>query len=222
MSVKPAQYELTATVRQNVGRGASRRLRREEQLPAILYGAEQPPIALSLSHHDVLKALENKGFYSHILTLSIKKNDQTQIEKQQVVLKDLHRHPFKPKILHMDFLRINPKEKIVITVPLHFIGENHAPGVKQGGIFNHLLSSVEISCLPADLPEFIEVDVSHLVLEQIIHLSELKLPERVELTAFLHDHPELHDTSVIKLSAPKISQESPEETSEISADKTKK
>src|SRR3954462_15865073 len=112
------QYELTADTRSAAGRGASRRLRDENRVPAILYGAEKAPEMLSFNHYHVLKALENEGFYSHIITLNINN------EKQQAVLKDLQRHPYKPRVIHMDFLRINPKEKIIMNVPLHFKGED--------------------------------------------------------------------------------------------------
>jgi len=194
-------YELNAEVRHDAGRGASRRLRRENKIPAIIYGAEKAPQNLMLSHFEVSKALQNEGFYSHILTLHIAG------EKQQAVLKDIQRHPFKPKIAHIDFLRINPKEKIVMHVPLHFIGEDKAPGLKEGGVFTHMTSNVEVRCLPADLPEHIEVDVSGFGLDQVLHLSELKLPKGTELMAFAHGHAEAHDTGVVKLAVPKVIEE---------------
>jgi large subunit ribosomal protein L25 len=142
---------------------------------------------LSFNHYHVLKALENEGFYSHILTLHINN------EKQQAVLKDVQRHPFKPRILHLDFLRINPKEKIVMNVPLHFTGEDKSAALKEGGVFMHLTSSVEVRCLPSALPEYIE----------------LKLPEGVELTAFAHGHAEAHDTGVVKMHIPRAVEEEP-------------
>jgi large subunit ribosomal protein L25 len=200
MSLK---YELSAEVRDAAGRGASRRLRYDNKVPAILYGAEKTPEMLSFNHYHVLKALENEGFYSHILTLHINN------EKQQAVLKDVQRHPFKPRILHLDFLRINPKEKIVMNVPLHFTGEDKSAALKEGGVFMHLTSSVEVRCLPSALPEYIEVDVSALALDQTLHLSELKLPEGVELTAFAHGHAEAHDTGVVKMHIPRAVEEEP-------------
>lgn len=197
------QYEVTAEARSGVGRGASRRLRYDNKVPAILYGAEKAPEMMSLNHNTVLKMLENEGFYSHILTIHL------EGKKQQAVLKDLQRHPFKPRILHMDFLRINPKEKIIMQVPLHFKGEELAAGVKQGGIFTHMTSSVEVRCLPSNLPEYIEVDVSQLEIDQTVHLSELKLPKDVELMAFAHGHAEAHDTGVVKLHLPRAAEEEP-------------
>jgi large subunit ribosomal protein L25 len=173
-------FELEAQARQDQGKGASRRLRRAEQVPAILYGAGKEATPLFLDHNKVIVALQNEGFYTHILTLKVGK------EAEKVILKDLQRHPFKPRILHMDFQRIRADEKLKMHVPLHFIGTENAPGVKEGGLLSHLLSDVEVSCLPANLPEFIEVDVSNLGLDQLLHLSELKLPQGVELVALSH------------------------------------
>jgi large subunit ribosomal protein L25 len=173
-------YKLSAEIRNQGGTGNSRRLRRLNKIPAIIYGSDKQSVMLSLDHNVFLNALENEGFYSHILTLEF--NDTTE----KVVLKGLHRHPSKPRILHADFLRVSAKTKITIQVPLHFKGEEIAPGVKtQGGIVSHLMPEVEVRCLPADLPEFIEVDISHLSIGDAINLSELQLPKGVELTALL-------------------------------------
>lgn len=183
------QYELTATDRTNVGKGASRRLRRlSNQIPAILYGADEPAKPLSLNHFQVSKALQHEGFYSHILTLDINGT------KQQAVLKDIQRHPYKPQIQHMDFLRITGKEKIRMQVPLHFKGDDKAPGLKEGGIISHVISSVEVICFPKDLPEFIEVDTSGLNIDDTLHLSNLALPEGIELAALSHGH---HDDKIV-------------------------
>ena len=173
------QFELNAKTREVFGSGASRRLRRlENRVPAILYGASEPSLPVSLEHNEILKALENEAFYSHILTVKI-----DGIE-QKAVLKDLQRHAYKPRILHVDLMRVSAKEKITMSVPLHFMGETDAPGVKdQGGVLTKLLNSVEVRCLPAALPEFIEVDVSHLALDESILLSQITLPKGVELTA---------------------------------------
>ncbi len=173
-------FELEAQPRQDKGKGASRRLRRAEQVPAILYGAGKETTPILLDHNKVLVALQQEGFYTHILTLKVGN------ESEKVILKDLQRHAFKPRILHMDFLRIRADEKLKMHVPLHFIGAADAPGVQEGGLLSHLVSDVEISCLPANLPEFIEVDVSGLALDQLLHLSELKLPAGVELVALSH------------------------------------
>lgn len=189
-------FELTAQARQVFGSGASRRLRRlENRVPGILYGASEPPLPISLDHNQVLRALENEAFYSHILTLKI-----DGIE-QKAVLKDLQRHAYKPHILHIDLLRVSAKEKITMTVPLHFKGEAVAPGVKDaGGVLTKLLNSVEVRCLPGALPEYIELDVSQLGLDESILLSQLSLPPGVELTAAL-SHEE--DRPVVNIHIPR-------------------
>jgi large subunit ribosomal protein L25 len=209
-------FELTAELRQDLGKGASRRLRRlADKVPAILYGGDAPAVSLSFPHKDIKKALENEAFYSHILTIHLNG------EKHQAVLKALQRHPYKPRIQHMDFLRITGKEKIQMTVPLHFVGEDVAPGVKQkGGIISHLLNNVEIRCLPTNLPEYIEIDVSNLDLDESIHLSAIKLPESVELVALLHGD----DRSVVSIHLPRAAtaeEATPAAASEVPAVKAK-
>jgi large subunit ribosomal protein L25 len=175
-------FELEAQVRQDKGKGASRRLRRAEQVPAILYGAGKEATPLLLDHNKVIVALQNEAFYTHILTLKVDN------KSEKVILKDLQRHAYKPRVLHIDFQRINANEKLKMHVPLHFVGADKAPGVKAGGLISHLISDIEISCLPANLPEFIEVDLSNLALDQLLHLSELKLPKGVEIVALNHGH----------------------------------
>ncbi len=175
-------YELTADVRSDLGKGASRRLRHTNKVPAVLYGAHKEPTYLLLNHDDVVKRLEHETFYSHILTLTV--NGQSE----RAVLKDLQRHPSKPRVMHMDFQRISETEKLRMHVPLHFIHADIAPGVKKsGGIVSHLLIDIEILCLPKDLPEFVEVDLAHLELGHAVHLSDLKLPAGVQITALMHD-----------------------------------
>jgi large subunit ribosomal protein L25 len=201
-------FELEAEVRGDVGKGASRRLRHADKVPAVIYGAGEQPIALTLDHNKTLNALSHEAFYSHILTLKVGKKNE------KVILKDVQRHPAKPRISHIDFLRIRADQKLHMHVPLHFIGEEDAPGVKEGGVFSHQMTGVEVSCLPANLPEFIEVDVSNLMLDQSVHLSELKLPKGVELVAFAHGV-EGHDQSVISVHIPRIIEE---EVVEVAAD----
>jgi len=175
-------FELAADVRSDLGKGASRRLRHTNKVPAVLYGAHKEPTYLLLNHDDVVKRLEHESFYSHILTLKVNG------KSERAVLKDLQRHPSKPRVMHMDFQRVSETEKLRMHVPLHFINAETAPGVKQsGGIVSHVLIDVEIVCLPKDLPEFIEVDLAHLELGHAVHLSDLKLPAGVQLTALMHD-----------------------------------
>ncbi len=189
-----SEFVLTAEPRTEQGKGASRRLRREGKVPAILYGAGKDPVPLSVNHNELLKQLENEAFYSHILTVEL------DGKTEQAVLKDLQRHPAKPFILHLDLMRVSAGEKIRVNVPLHFIGEDVAPGVKiGGGIVTHAVTEVEISCLPKDLPEYIEVDLSALELGESLHLSDLKLPPGVELVQLLQG--EEHDVAVAAIQA---------------------
>ncbi|MCD6039410.1 MAG: rplY [Gammaproteobacteria bacterium] len=201
------KFELDAQVRNDIGKGASRRLRHANKVPAVIYGAGEPAVSLTLHHDDVFTALSNEAFYSRILTLSI------EGKKEKVILKALERHPAKPRIAHMDFLRVRADQKLHMHVPLHFIGAEEAPGVREGGAFSHIINDVEVSCLPANLPEFIEVDLSHFVLDQTMHLSELKLPKGVDLVAFSHGV-EGHDLPVVSLHIPRIIEETPVVASE--------
>lgn len=198
------KFELEAESRNDVGKGASRRLRHANQVPAIVYGAEEAPVSLVLNHDKVAVALAQEAFYSHILTLKHGKKTES------VILKAIQRHPSKARIQHIDFLRIRADQKLKMNVPLHFLGEEKAPGVKAGGIFQHLMTDVEVSCLPKDLPEYIEVDVSQLELDQSIHLSEIKLPKNVELVAFAHGVEE-HDQAVISIHMPRMVEDIVEE-----------
>ncbi|MFI4955795.1 MAG: 50S ribosomal protein L25/general stress protein Ctc [Gammaproteobacteria bacterium] len=182
-------YEIEAQVRADAGRGASRRLRHEGRIPAIVYGADVAAVSLTLEHKEVMKHLEHEGFYSHILALKING------KKEDVVLKDVQRHPFKPRVLHMDFLRVKANEPILLHVPLHFVGETDSPAAKNGGVFTHVMMNVEVKCLPRDLPEFIEVNVSGLEIDKAIHLSELKLPKGVTIPEL--DLGEAHDRPVV-------------------------
>ncbi|MGQ9660241.1 MAG: 50S ribosomal protein L25/general stress protein Ctc [Thermochromatium sp.] len=168
-------FEINAQPRTAAGKGASRRLRRMGLVPAIVYGAHQDPEMVSVSHNELLNHLEHEAFYSHVLDLKV--GDKVT----KVVLKDLQRHPARPFILHVDFLRVLQDEKIRMTVPLHFVNEDICKGVKMGGVVSHIITEVEITCLPKDLPEFIAVDMAEMEIGSILHLSELALPEGVAL-----------------------------------------
>jgi len=168
-------FEIKAQPRAASGTGASRRLRRAGQVPAIVYGGHQEPEMISVGHNELLKHLEHEAFYSHVLDLEV---DGRSVK---VVLKDLQRHPAKPFIQHVDFMRITQGEKLRMIVPLHFLNEERCKGVKMGGQVSHNINEIEIICLPRDLPEFIAVDMSDLDMGQIIHLSEIRLPEGVSL-----------------------------------------
>lgn len=204
MSIK---FELEAELRGDVGKGASRRLRHANLVPAVIYGGGEDPVSLTLNHDKVSVALAHEAFYSHILSLKLGK------KTEKVILKAIQRHPSRARVQHIDFLRIRADQKLKMNVPIHFIGEEDAPGAKAGGVFQHLMNDVEVSCLPKDLPEFIEVDVSNMEIDSSIHLSELKLPKNVELTALAHGT-EGHDQAVISIHMPRINEEAIEVSAE--------
>ena len=168
-------FEVAAEPRSDAGKGASRRLRRLGRLPGIVYGGHKEPEMISLAHNEVLRHLENEAFYSHVLSLELGGTST------QVVLKDLQRHPAKPFILHMDFLRVTQDEELRMVVPLHFLNEEKSKGLKGGGNVSHNITEVEITCLPKDLPEFIALDLVEVDIGDIIHLSEIPMPPGVAL-----------------------------------------
>jgi large subunit ribosomal protein L25 len=170
------RFDVIAKARSDGGKGASRRLRREGLVPGIVYGGHQDPQMISVPHSELDRQLKNEAFYSSLLDLKI--DDATT----RVVLKDLQRHPAKPFVLHVDFQRVSREDKLRMTVPIHFENEATAVGVKAGGKVSHNLTEIEISCLPADLPEYIAIDMSAMEIGDILHVSELRLPEGVELT----------------------------------------
>ena len=186
------EFDLIAEIREGQGKGASRRLRLKGKVPAIIYGAGRPPRALVFDQNKVLQKLENESFYSSVL--NIKVDDKSQA----AILKDLQRHPAKHMIMHMDFQRIVEDQEIKMNVPLHFTGEDIAVGVKDGGgKVAHLINDVEVACLPKDLPEFLEVDISELELDAMLHLSDIKLPDGVEIP-LLAQGPE-HDHAIVSI-----------------------
>ncbi|EIK43676.1 ribosomal protein L25/general stress protein Ctc [Cellvibrio sp. BR] len=168
-------FKLDATARNDLGKGASRRLRRlAKQVPAVIYGGNVAPISVSVSENELMKHLEHEAFYSHIISLNV------DGAAQDVILKDVQRHPSKPVVLHLDFLRIDKSTKVHTHVPLHFINEAGSKGVKiQGGKVVHNLTQLDIICFPHQLPEFIEVDLADAEVGTIIHISDLKLPAGV-------------------------------------------
>ncbi len=194
------KFELEAEVRNDIGKGASRRLRHANKVPAVVYGAGQTPVSLTLDHNKVLLALSHEAFYSHILTLKI---DQ---KGEQVILKDVQRDPANPRVHHIDFQRIRADQKLHMHVPLHFVGDDKALGLAEGGVVYHAVTDVEVSCLPAHLPEFLEVDTSKMQLDDTLHLSDIKLPKGVELVAFSHGA-EGHDLPIVSIHKPRIIEE---------------
>ncbi len=171
-------FEIIAQARAEQGSGASRRLRNAGRVPAIVYGAGKDAQAVTLDHNTIYHALRVEAFHASVLSLNI----DGQVEK--VLLRDVQHHPFRQLVLHVDFQRVDPNAKLHIKVPLHFVNADVAPGVKLGGgIISHVANEVDVSCLPADLPEFIEVDLANLGAGQSIHMADLKLPKGVELVA---------------------------------------
>ncbi len=176
------KFDLVAEIREDSGKGASRRLRREDKVPAIIYGAGRPPRALVFDHNKVMKQLENESFYSSVLNIKVGKKSQAAI------VKDLQRHPSLPRVMHIDLQRIVEDEVIRMNVPIHFLGENIAVGVKEGGgKVQRMRTDVEVVCLPRDLPEYLELDISALELDGMMYLSDIVLPEGVEIPELAHE-----------------------------------
>lgn len=176
------QFELIANVRNLQGSSASRRLRRAGTVPGIVYGGDAAPTVIETNHNDLLLKLKKEAFHSSIITLNI------DGKKESVLLRDYQMHAYKPLVLHIDFQRVDATHELHVKVPLHFINEEVAPGIKLGGgLVNHVMTEVDIHCLAADLPEFIEVDLSALKVGESIHLSQLKLPKGVQLVAHTSD-----------------------------------
>jgi large subunit ribosomal protein L25 len=186
-------FTLDAEVRTDLGKGASRRLRHAEKVPAILYGEGKEPVSLTLAHNKVFRAQQEEAFYSHVLTLNV---DGKPVE---CLIKDMQRHPFKQVIMHMDFMRIDATHAVHVNAPIHFINEEDAE--KKGGKIAHQMNEIAISCLPADIPEFIEVDVAGLEVGQTLHLSDITLPKGVTSDELAKG--ESHDQAVASLNAPK-------------------
>jgi large subunit ribosomal protein L25 len=191
------KFELEADVRHDIGKGASRRLRHANKVPAVVYGAGQDAVSLTLDHNKVINALSHEAFYSHILTLKVDK------KAEQVILKDIQRDPANPRVHHIDFLRVRADQKLHMHVPLHFIGDEKAPGLSEGGVIHHAITDVEVSCLPANLPEFLEIDTSGMHLDETLHLSNIKLPEGVEIVALSHGA-EGHDLPIVSIHKPRM------------------
>lgn len=192
--------EINAEPRGETGKGASRRLRREGRIPGVVYGAAKEPQAVSLSHDEVLRQLQREAFYSSILTIKV------NADSEQVVVKALQRHPYKPEVLHIDFQRIDEKQKLTMRVPLHFVNERECIGVRTGGgIVSHIMTELEISCLPRDLPEYLEVDVAQMNVGETLHLGDIALPAGVEIYALQHGGDA--GSPVVSITVPRVVEE---------------
>ena len=199
--------QLSAEPRADSGKGASRRLRRMDMVPAIVYGGDSDPVSISLAHNVFAHELENEAIYTQLIDLHVGK------DSEEVILRDLQRHPYKNRILHADFFRIDKKKPIHVVVPIHVLNAEECVGVKMdGGMMTQLVTEIEVVCLPKDLPEYLEIDATEVHLGDIVHLSEIKVPKGVEIVALTHG--EDHDTgilSVVKTRAvEEISDEAPE------------
>jgi len=203
-------FELAASIRKDLGKGATRRLRKKDKVPAIIYGAGSEPVSITLDHNQLMHSTENEAFFSHILTVDV------DGKEEKVIIKALQRHPSREILMHADFLRVNMSDKLKVHVPIHFIGEDVAPGVKEGGVVTHDLVDVEIQCLPADLPEFIEVDISALDVGGSLHLSDLVIPESLTIVALVQGAD--HDLQVVSVQANRAALVSDEEEAEEAAE----
>ena len=196
--------DLVADIREEQGKGASRRLRKDGMVPAIIYGAGRPARKITIDHNLLIRQLENESFYSSILNIKVGDNSQSAI------VKDIQRHPSKRLIMHMDFQRIVADEKIKMNVPIHYLNVETAVGVKiGGGSVSQLRNDIEVICLPKDLPEYFEVDIQDLELDQMLHLSDIKVPDGVEIPELAqgpdHDHP------IVSIQLIKVQEEPTEE-----------
>jgi len=189
------KIEINAIVRELKGTGASRRLRHAGKTPGVLYGGDKEAISLEIDSKELFMQFRHEAFHASILTLNLAG------KKEAVILRDFQMHPVRNNIVHIDFQRINENEKISVKVPFHFINEETAPGVKlEGGLISHIMTEIDISCLPKDLPQYIEVDMSALSIGDSIHLSEVKVPEGVELTTLSDEN----DPAITSISKPKV------------------
>lgn len=201
------QFQLNAVNRsaEQQGKGASRRLRKQNLVPAIIYGGNEEPTAIAVKYNELIKALENEAFFSHILTINV------DGDEYQAVIKDLQRHPAKGVPLHADFMRIVKGQKIHMNVPVHFEGKEDAPGTKEGGILSTLVTDVEIICLPSRLPESLVVDVSEMQIGDTYHLSDIVLPEGVVIYEL--EQEDGTDRTIVNMQAPTV-----EEVDEVKAE----
>ena len=195
---------VNATEREDQGKGASRRLRKEEKVPSIIYGGKKDPLMVTLSIHEITHLLEDENTFTSVLDLVVGKSTES------VVLKDIQRHPAKNTITHVDFLRVDAKQTLVTTTPLHFVGIEENEALRLGNMLNQFVVSVEISCLPKDLPHGIDVDVTNLAVGDHLSLTDLVLPEGVTINALQHEDVEAHDQTVCSVSEPKVIEEEEE------------
>jgi large subunit ribosomal protein L25 len=205
------KFEISAETRDGSGRAASRRLRRLGRVPAIVYGGGQDPSSITLDQNSLINQMNLEAFYTSILSLKVGN------KAQPVVVKDVQRHPARSFVMHIDFQRVVEDEELTLTVPIHIIGESVAVGVReQGGVIEHAMTDVEISCLPANLPEYLELDVTALELNEILHLSDINFPEGVTSTQLAHDI----DSPVVAIHPPRREEVEEPTEEEVEAEET--
>ncbi len=202
-----SNYSLNLTPREDLGSAASRRLRRDGLVPVVIYGAGEDNAYYTVEHDSLMHSLEVEGFHSAIIDVNEAK------KKQGTILREVQMHSYKHQVLHVDLQRVKATELISLRVPLHFLGDEAAPGIKtEGGVFSRLIVDVEIQCLPKNLPEYLEVDVSELGLNQSVHISDIVLPEGVELTVAYQD---TDDFAIASITPPRISSAEDEEAEQL-------
>jgi large subunit ribosomal protein L25 len=193
-------FQVGADPRHDQGKGASRRLRRAGKVPAVLYGGHGEPRSITLSHQQLLTMIDNEKFYSSIISVNV------DAQAQPAIVRDVQMHPARNAVVHVDLQRVLENEKLKIHLPIHFKGEAVAPGVKtQGGIVSHLMQDVEVSCLPKDLPEFLELDLSSMNLNDSKYLADIPLPEGVSIPELAHRNP-----PVVSVHSPRAAEPEPE------------
>ncbi len=189
-------FELSAAARTESGSAAARRMRHAGETPAIIYGGGEDPAMISVKHNEIFHSLENEAFHSSILSLNV------DGKKEKAILRDYQMHPFKPVVMHVDFQRISAKEKINISVPLHVLNTEECPGVKVGhGVATHNLTEIEINSLPGNIPEYLEVDAIDLDVGDSVHLSDIKIPEGVEIVALANEGEDLAVVTIVGVRA---------------------
>ena len=203
-------FELSAEPRNDQGKGASRRLRHSGKVPAILYGAHAEPVRLSLEHHKLLPLVADEKFFSSIISVNV------GAQKQPVIVKDVQMHPARNAVVHVDLQRVLENEKIRLHLPIHFKGEAASPGVKtQGGVVSHHMADMEVVCLPKDLPEHIELDLSAMNLNDTLYLTDIKVPAGVTISALAHGA----NPPVVSIHAPRVAEPEPvEETAAVATE----
>lgn len=201
-------FQVGADSRHDQGKGASRRLRRAGKVPAVLYGGKGEPRSITLDHQQLLTLIEKEQFYSSIISVNVDK------ESHAAIVRDVQMHPARNAVVHIDLQRVVESEKLKILLPIHFKNEAVSPGVKlQGGIVSHLMQDVEISCLPKDLPEFLELDLSGMNLNDTLHLGDIKLPEGVSIPELAHRNP-----IVVSVHSPRAAEPEPEAATAAAAE----